>query len=334
MENTIRKVYFARTKDENIWKASSSGGIFWTLATNMILNKNGVCYGAKYTKNFDVVHSRADSLDEVKKFRGSKYVQSDMRGCYKNLLDDLKMGRNVLFSGTPCQIMAVKKYIPDVFQKQLLLVEILCHGAPSPRVFKDYIAFQETVYGSQVEEIDFRGKKLKNSVQDMYIKFKSGKEYKSFGTQDIFYKFFSHELISRESCTRCKFSNTKRVADITISDYWGDIKNIPEKFEKKLGLSGVYVNTEKGEHYWNECMGNLTVAQTTVELCDQVVLHHPIAAADYKDEFWNIYLTKGIKAAYENYFGNYKKTCVMRKIKNILNDTGILEIIHKLKGVV
>lgn len=331
MSNTIRKVYFARTKDESLWKTSSSGGIFWSFVVNMIENKKGVCYGAKYTEEFDVVHGRAETLEEARAFRGSKYVQSDMRDCYKLILNDLKNGRAVLFSGTPCQVMAVKKYIPEVLQKELLLVEILCHGAPSPKVFKDYIAFQENTYKSKVKEIRFRGKKLKNSVQDMYIKFESGKEYKSFGTQDIFYKFFFHEVISRESCSECHFSNTQRNADITISDYWGDPKKIPDSFEKKLGLSGVYIITDKGEEFWNDSTRELTISSTTLDVCDQVVLHYPTKAADYKDDFWNVYLEKGIKAAYEQYFGSYRKTCLMRVIKNTLNETGILEIIHKIK---
>lgn len=331
MTNTIRKIYFARTKDETVWKMSSSGGVFWSLVINMIKNKHGVCYGAKYTENFDVIHDRAETLEEACAFRGSKYVQSDMRNCYNSLLNDLKNGRAVLFSGTPCQVMAIKKYIPTMLQEKLVLVEILCHGAPSPRVLKDYICFQEKMYKSKATEISFRGKKLKNSVQDMYIKFESGKEYKSFGTQDIFYKFFFHELISRQSCGRCRFSNTNRTADITISDYWGKNEYIPDDFDKKIGLSVVYINTDKGEDYWKDSTENLCVAETTLDLCDQVVLHHPIKAASYRKDFWNVYEAKGIKAAYEQYFGSYSKACLMRIIKNTLNEIGLLEIIHKVK---
>lgn len=332
MSSTIKKVYFARTKDENIWKKSSSGGVFWSLVINMIINKHGVCYGAKYTKNFEVVHDRAETLEEASAFRGSKYVQSDMYGCYELITNDLKNGRAVLFSGTPCQVMAVKKYVPTKLQEQLILVEILCHGAPSPKVFKDYISFQEGLYKSKAKEIKFRGKKLKNSVQDMYIKFESGKEYKSFGTQDIFYKFFFHELISRESCSKCRFSNTTRVADITISDYWGAAKNIPNVFDKKIGLSGVYISTDKGEKYWNESIENLDIAETTIDLCDQVTLHHPIEAVDYYDDFWKVYLNKGIKDTYEQYFGSYQKACLLRVIKNTVNNIGLLEFIHKIKN--
>lgn len=331
MVNTIRNIYFARTKDEIIWKSSSSGGVFWSFVKNMIENKHGVCYGAKYTENFDVIHDRAETLEDAFRFRGSKYIQSDMRNCYGSLLSDLKKGKEVLFSGTPCQVMAIKKYVPIILQEKLLLVEILCHGAPSPKVFKDYISFQENMYKSKVQEIRFRGKKLKNSVQDMYMKFESGKEYKSFGTQDIFYKLFFHELISRKSCSKCRFSNTARTADITISDYWGKSENIPACFQRKIGLSVVFINTEKGQIFWNESNGNLCVSETTLDLCDQVVLHHPIKAADYRDDFWNVYLAKGIVSAYEQYFGSYQKDCVLRVIKNTLNETGLLNIIHKFK---
>ena len=329
----IKRIYLARTEDEFLWKTSSSGGVFGHLVMNMIENHHGVCYGAKFTSDFRVIHDRAESLKEAEAFRGSKYLQSDMKNCYKLIINDLKNGRKVLFSGTPCQVMAVKKFVPLDLQEKLLLVDILCHGAPSPKVFRDYLNVQELFYKEKAVEVKFRGKKLKDSVQDMYIKFESGKEYKSFGTQDIYYKLFFNEMISRVSCANCPFANTNRPADITLSDYWGESDKIPENFKKKNGLSGVFINTYKGEIFWQESTKNMTIAESTFSVCGQSTLNHPIAMGKNRSGFWDLYLKQGIMPAFEKYFGSYKKMCRMRIIKNLLNETGVLRIIHKIKGM-
>lgn len=332
MISTIQSIYLARTNNENQWKDSSSGGAFWNFVINIIENKGGVCYGARYTNNFDVIHDRAETVEEARVFMGSKYLQSDMAGCYKMLLQDLKSGRYVLFSGTPCQIQAVKKFVPSTLQDRLILIEILCHGVPSPKIFQDYIKLQEERFYSKVAAVSFRGKKLRGSIQDMYIKFASGKEYKSFGTHDIYYKLFSHELVSRECCIECKFANMNRNSDITISDFWGNEKNIPAVFDGKIGLSCIYIITDKGEKFWDESKGGLIVEPSSIEVCDQPTLHHPIGAAAYKEMFWKKYLQDGLLPAFEYYFGNYNKMCFMRAVKNFMNETGLLKIVRKIKG--
>ena len=329
----IKKVYLARTTDEELWKNSSSGGVFWNFAENIINNHHGICYGAKFDSDFSVVHGRADNLLDAEKFRGSKYLQSDMKDVYQSILIDLKNGQTVLFSGTPCQVAAVKKIVPTTLLDNLVLVEFLCHGVPSPKIFKDYLDFQKQKYRSDISDVKFRGKKLKNSVQDMYIKFISGKEYKSFGTQDIFYKLFLNEYIIRPSCANCHFANGDRQADVTISDYWGEQKNIPDNFHNKSGLSCVFINTDKGEKCWQESMKNLIIAESDIFICSQVTLKHPVPMSKNRNGFWELYLKQGLIPAFEKYFGSYKKMCHMRTIKNFINETGIIKVIRKIKGI-
>lgn len=328
---SIRKAYLARTKNEVTWANCSSGGVFWELV-NHVMARGGVCYGAKYNDDFSVSHGRAVELHEAERFRGSKYVQSDMKSCYDNILEDLKSEKIVLFSGTPCQVAAVKKYIPAKLQGNLILLEMLCHGVPSPRFFKDYINLQESIYHSKAMEVKFRGKKLKNSVQDMYIRFANGKEYKSFGTQDIYYNVFFHELISRVSCSECKFANMDRKADITLADYWGSPKKVPPELKSKIGLSSVFVNSTLGEKLWSECISKTMIAvEVPIELLDQPVLHHPISKSENRDAYWAIYNKEGLLSAFEKYFGSYKRMQFMRLIKNSMNETGILDVLHKVK---
>lgn len=330
-ETNIKKVYLARTRDENLWKESSSGGVFWYLVEYIVLELKGVCYGARFDTSLNVVHSRAETLEDAEYFRGSKYVQSDMKGCYHDILEDLKSKRVVLFSGTPCQVQAVKKFIPDYLQENLVLVDILCHGTPSPLFFRDYIHLLEKTYHSKAKNVKFRGKRLRGSVQDMYVEFESGKTYKSFGTHDIFYKFFFHEFISRESCAKCPFASEKRISDITISDFWGDMNAIPDSFYGMLGLSGVYINSTKGNVVWKSVKEKILVEESDIQTCDQPTLHHPIEKSPKREEFWKLYRENGILNTTEYYFGNYKKMCFMRILKNALNESGLLAIIRKIR---
>ena len=192
--NEIRKVYLCKNKDQCIWKASSSGGVFYSLAKEFIEKYDGVVYGAAYSENFQVEHKRAESVDELKMLRGSKYVQSKCFDTYVNVLDDLKNNRYVMFSGTACQIDSLLELVGKN-KDRLFTIDVLCHGVPSPQIFREYIKFQEENYRDTIKNISFRGKKIKNEVQDMLIEFNSGKKYSSFSTHDIYYNLFLQNLI-------------------------------------------------------------------------------------------------------------------------------------------
>ncbi len=123
-----------------------------------------------------------------------------------------------------------------------------------------------------------------------------------------------------------------RISDITIADYWGKAENIPKEFNGKIGLSAVYINSQKGIEISKIIKRNLIVAESDLETCSQPTLYRPIKSSQNKKEFWNMYNRKEFKEVAEYYFGNYKKIYLLRKIKNILNEMGILKIIHKIKN--
>lgn len=166
--------YAARHKDMAEVETSRSGAAFIAIS-DYILEQGGVVYGAGYADHFRVVHKRATTKEERNEFKGSKYVQSDMNTVFRQVKQDLRDGLTVLFSGTPCQTAGLHSYVGKRLREQLLLVDIVCHGVPSPYVWRDYLAYLEKKQGSPIVWVNFRDKQLFgwNSHRETF-KFKSG----------------------------------------------------------------------------------------------------------------------------------------------------------------
>ncbi len=150
--------YGARHKDMKEVETSRSGAAFIAIS-DYILEMGGVVYGAGYTDHFRVVHKRATTKEQRNEFKGSKYVQSDLTGVFHQVRDDLRNGKTVLFSGTPCQTSGLASYIGKRLRDKLFLVDIVCHGVPGPFVWRDYIAYLEKKYGDEICWVNFRDKK-------------------------------------------------------------------------------------------------------------------------------------------------------------------------------
>ena len=151
------EVYGARHKDMHEVETSRSGAAFIAIS-DYILENGGVVYGAGYTDHFRVVDKRAVTRDERDEFKGSKYVQSDLRGVFRQVKKDLKDGLTVLFSGTPCQTAGLNSYIGKKLRENLFLVDIVCHGVPGPYMWRDYLAYLEKKQGSEICWVNFRDK--------------------------------------------------------------------------------------------------------------------------------------------------------------------------------
>lgn len=176
-------------KDNEERKSATSGGFFTCLAKK-IVKDGGVAYGAAYDSSLKVVHKRITSLNEVAQIRGSKYVQSDTSQIYKKVKADLSIGQKVLFSGTPCQVAALKNYLGKDYEN-LLLVDIMCHGVPSPLIYDDYRRWLENKQKSKIRKLDFRYKKPGWTVFSMKADFENGKSYVSSKYEDPYHCFFS-----------------------------------------------------------------------------------------------------------------------------------------------
>lgn len=176
-------------KDDKERRAATSGGLFTCLAKKFI-NDGGVVYGAAYSSDMKVIHKKITSLDEICQIRGSKYVQSDTFRVYEKVKTDLKAGQKVLFSGTPCQVAALKNFLGKDYEK-LLLVDIMCHGVPSPLIYEDYCTWLENKQKSKLSKLNFRYKKPGWTVFSMKADFENGKSYVSSKYEDPFHCFFS-----------------------------------------------------------------------------------------------------------------------------------------------
>lgn len=181
-------VYAAWNKDNIARLEATSGGVFLLLARQIIV-QGGTVYGAAFDERFSVKHQRVDNVEDLKKLRGSKYVQSDTLGIFEKVKDDLVSGRTVLFSGTPCQVSALKGYLGKEYTN-LVCIDLVCHGVPSPLVFRDYLNELRQKYGSEPATVSFRYKEPCWSVFSMRIKFKNEKVYQASKFMDPYLYFF------------------------------------------------------------------------------------------------------------------------------------------------
>lgn len=229
-------------KDELIRKKSSSGGIFSLLA-QVVIENNGVVFGAKFDENFNVIHDYASNIDEVAVFRGAKYVQSTIGNTYKDAKEFLDNGKMVLYSGTPCQISGLKRYLRKDYDN-LFCVDLICHGVPSHKAWSKYKNYLSN--GKQIESISFRDKKYGWKSYSVKFKFKDGSEKLIKGSEDKYIRGFIGDIYLRPSCHDCKFKTLNRESDITLADFWG-INNVLEEMDDDKGTSLIFVNSEKGQ---------------------------------------------------------------------------------------
>jgi len=236
--------YACYNKDEQIRMQSSSGGIFTLIAKEVIAN-GGVVFGAGFDKEFNVVHSYVEIKEELGEFRGSKYVQSKIGNTYKQAKEFLDIGRQVLFSGTPCQIGGLKSYLQQDYDN-LFCIDIICHGVPSPKVWQKYISFQEARAGATAWRIAFRCKNKGWKRFSLSFLFNNDKEYVQTLDKDLYMQVFLHNICLRPSCYTCNFKTLHRQSDITLADFWG-IQNILPGMDDDKGTSLIFVNSASGQ---------------------------------------------------------------------------------------
>ncbi len=257
--------YAAINKNEDIRSKSSSGAVFYELA-EFVINKQGVVFGAKYDDEWNVVHGHANTIDEVKLFLGSKYVQSKVGNEYRYVKQYLNEGKIVLFSGTPCQIGGLYSFLGRAYDN-LITVDFICHGVPSPEVWRSYLANLNS--SSDITAVNFRNKDegwLKFSLK---IDFNNGDIYRKNQFDDLYMKGFLQNIYLRPSCYDCKFKGIKRQSDITLADFWGIQENYPDMFDDK-GTSLLLVNSQKGNEIWKNINSKFTFISVDFEkaLCN------------------------------------------------------------------
>ena len=206
------------------------------LLAGQILKEGGVVYGAAFNEKMEVHHQRVDSETGLETLVGSKYVQSDVQHCYEQVKQDLGSGKIVLFSGVPCQVAALKNYLGKNYNN-LLCIDMVCHGVPSPRVFRDYLNYLSKKFESFPQKVYFRYKKPGWSVFSMRVEFENGKVYQATKFDDPYLIFFLKDLILRPSCHLCCFTSQNRVGDITLADFWKYQADIAQRRGTEKGVN-------------------------------------------------------------------------------------------------
>ncbi len=261
-ENITPVAFAAKTKDIQTLLKCSSGGIFPELAS-FVLNNGGIVFGAAYDEELCVKHIYIDAKGELYKLQGSKYVQSKIGPAFEDAKKILDEGRLVLFTGTPCQIAGLYAFLNKPYEN-LITQDIICHGVPSPLVWKNYIKERETISGSKVTQVDFRCKRYGWKKFSLRLGFENETEYIMLHRDDLFFKCFLNNICLRPSCYNCAFKSKKRQSDITLADFWG-IENICPDFESNNGASLVIVNSEKGFNLFESIAEKIIYQQTDFE---------------------------------------------------------------------
>lgn len=234
----------ARAKDETIRSASSSGGIF-TLLAERILEQGGVVFGAGFTADFEVAHMAVETKDALANLRGSKYVQSRTGDSFRQAKAYLDAGRMVLFSGTPCQIAGLRRFLGKPCSN-LITQDIICHGVPSPSAWHQYLRQLEKKYRAPVSDVNFRHKEPGWRSNSIRIRFENGRICQRLRSRDPYMRSFLADLTLRPSCYACVFKQDARVSDFTLADFWGIQHCIPEMDDDR-GISLVICHTERAE---------------------------------------------------------------------------------------
>lgn len=246
--NTIQEgfplTFAARSMRPEVRMQSSSGGIFYELAVN-IINSDGYVCGAVFDEEFCVKHIVSNDMVEVAKMCGSKYVQSDTSGIYRQVKKLLDEDKRVLFCGCPCQCAALRKFLGAPYEN-LVLVDFICHGVPSQSMLNSYQGLLEKRYKSRTKSFYFRNKEYGWHNFSVRVEFENEKIYSERYTIDSYMRAFLNGAIMQAACYSCSFKEFKSGSDITIGDFWGAEVSCPE-FDDNMGLSAVFVNSTKGQ---------------------------------------------------------------------------------------
>ena len=288
--------YGARHKDMDEVMKSRSGAVFASLS-DYVLDNGGIVYGVGYVGHFRVAHKRAVSKRERDEFRGSKYVQSDLSGIFRQVKNDLKAGKKVLFVGTGCQTSGLNSYLKGCsnLRENLILVDVVCHGVPSPFYWRDYVGYLEKNFGELVG-VNFRDKKKYG--------WKAHHESFVFANGHVEYprKRFYDSISFRRSCFKCHFCNTKRPSDVTIADFWGWEKQNTSANIDNLGLSLVLINTKVGETIWNQIKENFNFFKAEPYAYLQPNLRQPTKQHVRRMQFEKDYIKRGFEYVYNHIY--------------------------------
>ena len=256
----------AFTKDEEIRKESSSGGIFTEIAKYVLLN-DGVVFGAAYSNNWHVEHIEVKEVGNLNKLRGAKYSESKLGNTYDRIKKYLNKDILVLFSGTPCQVAGLKSFLKRDYSN-LICIDFICHGIPSPVAWSNYIQERMKLDGVNHKPISINQRSKitgwSNYNYSCVIEYENNLKYQSLSGSDMYMKLFCNDYILRESCANCHFKGFDRCSDITLGDFWG-IWNIDVKMDDNKGTSLIMLHSDKSKDLITNISDKIVLKEVSLE---------------------------------------------------------------------
>lgn len=324
------ETYAAVNNNEQIRVKSSSGGIF-TLLAEKVLAEGGVVFGAIFNKEWEVIHTIAHNSEELAPMRGSKYVQSKIGESYQNAKNHLEKGKKVLFSGTSCQIAGLRRYLQKEYH-HLICIDVICHGVPSPAVFKAYFTEEANRLGtdlSSLQHISFRDKRKgwRNfSLSRTYAIKNDVYEISKTISTDLYIQGFLRDLYLRPSCYTCPAKAFKSGSDISLADLWAAENIVPELDDNK-GVSIVFINSNSGREYFNYI--SKEVRHKEISLSEAVqrnpYVYSSVIEPKERKQFFDLFRTKSVYSIMKKLI----KIPFIIKFGTALNKIGLLNIIRR-----
>lgn len=314
--------FYAISADDTMVAAASSGGIFPQLAVN-VLKKGGAVAGAAFNENFDVVLTLTEDIKELHKLMQAKYVQAEVPvALFAQAVKILEAGRPLLFSGTPCQIAAFRSFCGGKQYPALICAEIICHGVPSPAVWRSYLHSIQDKVGTPLKSVAFRDKVCGWHKYSLTVSGSCGK-VSQIHKESPYMQLFLNELISRKSCTACAFKNGKSHADLSLGDFW-KLRKIAPELDNSTGASMVIVHTPQGRKALEEC--NLKVCKefpmdvvkiSNRAYAESIQPHHA------REQYFTDFICKGQNwIGTEQYLKKGRKNNFLQRIFSFLHISG------------
>lgn len=287
-------IYAYRMDDENKRLNSQSGGAFTALAEEFI-NNGGVVFGVELSTDNEARYCKITNVNELVKLKGSKYVQADTYNIYAKVKESLLEGSKVLFSGTSCHIDGLYHYLQGMNIDNLYTIDLICHGVPSPDVFKKYIDYLSS-NGKKITNYNFRNKKLSGWRETI----ESWNEENTIKISNEYANIFYSKLSLRESCYKCSYATFNKPSDITIGDFWGVEKVLPLLDDNK-GVSLVMARTDKGKELVNKIEITGILRSVKKNECIQPNLKGPTGRPTFTDYFWSGFYERPFRSLYSSF---------------------------------
>ena len=327
--NFEQKAYLFQNKNENTRSNSTSGGAYSAIG-EYVIKKGGIVYGVAYDENFNIIHTKATTIEELAKFRGSKYVQSSLNDIFKEIKNNLEDNKLICFSGTPCQVAGLKLYLQKEYDN-LILVDIMCHSVPSNLIYKKYKNYiLDKLNAKKIKEVNFRDKsKYGYKYSMMTVKTDNGSYSQGIDTDPYLRAFFKDYSV-RPSCYKCYFKTQKRVSDLTIWDCF-NINEIDKTFDDDKGTTRILVQSQKGYEILNN-FDNVKLKEIELKKAVNKVreMTNSVKYNSKRNDFFEDANKLSEKELFNKYFPINLKTKINSAIRKFLSITGMYSSIKSM----